>query len=491
VLNLHGGNVYEKELHMVRWFCAAIIAAYGLTACSGSRPSALGGGLPATTFAARAHSHSSPTIQHVVIIVQENRSFDNLFATFPGADGTKWGHMKGRGLVKLRVANLVEKCDWGHSRDGFIGDYDGGAMNGFALEGGGSACPGKAGIGPYQYVNRTQIQPYWSMARQYVLADHLFQTQGSGSFSSHQALIRGGTTFDQYQTQALIDYPTASPWGCDAPGGTVTSMVVWNGTKIKYEYRQGPFPCTDRFPSSGSYYPTLRDLLDAKSVSWKYYSPPVLNGGQGHGTGALWNAFDMIAPVRDGSEWTNNIPGPPYYEKQIFYDISGGTLPAVSWVIPELINSDHPTNGYDTGPSWVASIVNAVGQSSYWNSSAIVIVWDDWGGFYDHVPPPFFDHWGGLGFRVPMIVISPYAREAVSSKPGYISHIQYEFGSILRFVEDNWGLGRIGTTDTRANSILDCFNFMQPPRAFKPFAAPYVRSYFLRQRPSYKPVDSD
>jgi len=172
-------------------------------------------------------------------------------------------------------------------------------------------------------------------------------------------------------------------------------------------------------------------------------------------------------------------------------DISNEALPAVSWIVPDRQNSDHPGAGSDTGPSWVASIVNAVGQSSYWSSTAIVVVWDDWGGFYDHVPPPFQDDWGGLGFRVPMLVVSPYAKQGQSSQGGYISHTQYEFGSILKFVEDNFGLGRLGTTDVRANSIADCFDFLQKPRPFKRIPAQYSRRYFEMQRPSYEPVDEE
>ena len=117
-------------------------------------------------------------------------------------------------------------------------------------------------------------------------------------------------------------------------------------------------------------------------------------------------------------------------------------------------------------------------------------MWDDWGGFYDHVPPPFHDQWGGLGFRVPMLVISPYAREA-SNQPGYISHTQYEFGSIIKFVEDTWNLGSLDTTDIRAISIGDCLDFNQQPRPFTPIPAPYTRAFFERQKPSYRPVDRE
>jgi phospholipase C len=342
------------------------------------------------------------------------------------------------------------------------------------LESGGVTCPGKAGSAVYQYVNPSELQPYWTMAEQYVLADHMFQSQGSGSFTGHQDLIAGTTIINQEQTETVVDFPSHMPWGCDAQAGTKTSLLVYTTSKLKDEYDKGPFPCMT--------YSTLRDLLDAHSVSWKYYSPP-----EPDGTGALWNAFDAIKAVREGPEWTTNIANTKYF----FSDVSGGTLPSVSWIVPDDLNSDHPGVKSDTGPSWVASIVNAIGGSSYWDSTAIIVVWDDWGGLYDNQPPPFFDNWGGLGFRVPMIVISPYAREAVPGQPGYISHTQYEFGSILKFVEDIWGLGRLGPIDTRATSMVDCFDFTQTPRAFTPIGTKYSRSYFLHQPPSYKPVDTE
>ncbi|MGC1380264.1 MAG: alkaline phosphatase family protein, partial [Candidatus Baltobacteraceae bacterium] len=130
------------------------------------------------------------------------------------------------------------------------------------------------------------------------------------------------------------------------------------------------------------------------------------------------------------------------------------------------------------------SIVNAIGQSQYWDTTALVIVWDDWGGGYDHGPPPQLDY-AGLGFRVPMIVVSPYAKQ------GYVSHTQYEFGSVVRFVEDVWNLGRLGTTDTRAASIDDVFDFSQQPRKFTKIQAKYSKQYFERQLPSNVPVDTN
>ena len=461
----------------------ALALAFALSAC-GQVPSA------SSPFAGEAlvrHASGSTPIQHIVLLVQENRSFDNFFATFPGADGTTTGQLKNK-TIPLHVAKLNSKCSYGHLYPGYRRDYNGGKMNGFYLEGGdtGNAkgCPVKAGKGPYQYVNPKAIAPYWQIAQQYVLADHMFQTQGSGSFTAHQDLIRGGTTFDEYQTESFVDVPDHAPWGCDAPEYTVTTYLLAQTSHPKYKYHQGPFPCSSDFASSASYYRTLRDLLDAQNVSWKYYVPALTE----HNSGNLWNAFDVIAPVRYGNEWTTNVVSP---EKKILADVKHGQLAAMSWVIPDLANSDHPRSGSDTGPSWVADVVNTIGESSYWDSTAIVIVWDDWGGFYDHVPPPFFDQWGGLGFRVPMLVISPYARETSASAPGYISHTQYEFGSIVKFIEETWNLGTLGTTDERATPIDDCFDFNQQPRSFTPISAPYGDAFFERQRPSLQPVDTE
>src|SRR5581483_11042042 len=233
---------------------------------------------------------------------------------------------------------------------------------------------------------------------QYGLANAMFSTQGSGSFTAHQDLIRGGSEIDS--TESFIDDPTSSSaWGCDSPAGTKTNLIT---TSLAYEANKGPFPCTKDFSSYGSYdYSTLADLLDAAGISWKYYTPVFKKGT----SSALWNGFDVIWKVRNGPEWTTNISSP---ETNIFSDLTSGTLPSMSWVIPDACNSDHPGYTCDTGPSWVTSVVNAVGQSSYWNSTAIIVVWDDWGGFYDPVSPDPLDDQGGPGFRVPMLAISPY-----------------------------------------------------------------------------------
>ncbi|HTU82166.1 MAG TPA: alkaline phosphatase family protein [Candidatus Acidoferrales bacterium] len=461
---------------MTRWNSTALVALFlgCLAGCSGSAGAggALAGALPGT---ATTDSSSSGygVIKHVIVVIQENRSFDNFFATYPGADGALSGETSDGSTVPLAPIALKSRLVLDNSFLAFQVDYDGGKMDQFNL----------VTVNPherrctcvYAYVRRGDIEPYWTMARQYVLGDHMFTTEASGSFTGHQDLIRGSAELSS--GISLIDFPTSEPWGCDAPTGTVTTLLT-STTLLpgswKYQANKGPFPCLS--------YATLRDLLDAKGVTWKYYTPAVHDPDNG---GQVWDAFDAISAVRNGPEWNTNVSSP---NTNFFSDVSANALPAVSWVVPDGQNSDHPAQQFwhvssDTGPSWVASIVNAIGRSPYWNSTAIVVVWDDWGGWYDHVPPPQLDY-KGLGFRVPLLVISPYA------KAGYVSHTQYESGSILRFIEDTFGLGRLGTSDTRANSIADAFDFGASPRKFKTIPAKYSKSFFLHQKPSNIPVDT-
>jgi phospholipase C len=458
--------------------CAAIV---GLAACNSSSSSFVNGG-----YSAQPATASSPSpIQHVVIVVQENRTFNDFFATYPGADGTTVAQAEPNSncsppilseqTVYLAKMPLVLKTDLDHKFSGYFTAWDGGKLDGFDKVPNGKGIP--ECLYPYQYTDPADIQPYWSMAQQYTLAEHMFTTQGSDSFTAHQDLIRGGTLVST--GRSMVDLPSCSgtkcKWGCDAPPGTHTSLITQNDNYTKYRGK-GPFPCSKNFKLT---YPTLRDLLDAKAITWKYYVPPMSEVN-----GKLFNAFDAIAAVRYGSEWSSNISSP---ETNVITDAEYGTLPEVSWVVPDAANSDHPGEGQDTGPSWVASVVNAIGESSYWNSTAIIVVWDDWGGLFDNqglLDPKKYGY-GGLGLRVPAIVISPYA------KAGYISTTQYEFGSILKYIEQNWNLGSLGTTDQRANSIIDCFNYSQSPIQFKPIQASRGASYFLREKHSNRGPDSD
>jgi phospholipase C len=439
-----------------------------------------------------------------VIVIQENRSFDNLFDCFTGTACVKRGKEEVKEgskyvdkWVKLQEQDLVPKTknnDIGHCYYSFFTAYDGGKLDGFNLEPQG-ACPrtwggsgALTGTFPYQYINPTEIAPYWDMAQQYGLADRMFQTQGSGSFTAHQDLIRGGTIVDA-NGSSMIDTPDGEPWGCDALNpDTKTNLIT---TALKWELDKGPFPCTNKFQVGSSSYETLRDLLDGAGVSWHYYSPCYSGsptGGSCHddsntNTGALLNAFDVIDSVRYGKEWGTNVSMP---QTNIFTDITNNQLAAVSWVIPLQNDSDHPGDTADNGPSWVASIVNAIGQSTYWDSSAVIVVWDDWGGMYDHVPPPGKrDAQGGPGFRVPMIVVSPYVPQAE------VSHTTYFFGSILQYIEGNWNLGSLGTTDATSTSILNMFDYQQQPRPFTTIPSDRSIDFFKHEPPSSVPADPE
>jgi phospholipase C len=450
---------------------AALLAIALASACGGG-----GGSNSSDGFIPTGRGTPPPTppphelrklIKHVVIVVQENRSFDNLFRGFPKAESANYGYMHDGSRVMLQPSDLRPKsADLSHVWLDAIEAWDNGKMDGFDLGSLGPIRP--AGRYPYQYVQEKYIEPYWSMARQYVLADHMFPTMFGGSFTAHLDLI--ASTTDLRSASAEVDAPTATPWGCDAPPGTRTYTL----DQARDEGNGGPFPCFTQFE-------TLASLLDPANVSWAYYAPSVGNAG-----GRVWSEFDAIAAIRHGRDWTRNVISPP---STILSDAASGHLPDVSWVIPTSGDSDHTGEGRDDGPSWVSSVVNAIGKSSYWNSTAIVVLWDDWGGWYDNVPPPQLDY-RGLGERVPCIIISPYARK------GYVSHTNYEFGSLVKFVEEVFDLPNLaslgtgyGYTDARAYSITDSFDFKQKARTFRPIGATYGPSYFLSEKPSSRPPD--
>jgi phospholipase C len=415
------------------------------------------------------------------VLFQENRSFNNLFMSFPGADTSTTGACKPYTppqhkeicpgptptpvplkSITLETCRCLGGTDIEHGHKTFEAEYDGGKMDGFdTISFGTTGGGGPALFYPYAYVVRREVQPYWDMAGTYALADHMFSTATTDSFVAHQQIIAGTTALNSHES--LVDTPSSIPWGCDNPDrNTTTGLIFTNGTVKEFG---GPFPCLTQ-------YKTMADVLDAAGVPWKFYVASYdLNSKYVDFSGEVWNGYDAIKGVRYGDDWKNiSIPN-----TNIFKDISNGTLPAVSWVIPILADSDHPASGNNKGPSWVTSVVNAIGKSSYWKSTVIVVLWDDWGGYYDNVPPPQLDY-TSLGMRVPMIVISPFAKKHLVSKT------QYEFGSVLKFIEQNFGTQSLGTTDVRANSIADMLNVNQARTAFRRIAAPYDQSYFMHQR---------
>jgi phospholipase C len=425
---------------------AVAILVVGIVACSHSTIPNPAKGLPT----------APGPIQHVIIIVQENRSFDNMFNGFPGADTVTAGQTK---LGPQPLAPLPFEdggLDNGHFHTSFTAAYDGGAMDDFNAEGtyttvgcGYCPTPGPANFA-YSYLPQSETKPYWDLAKQFTLADKMFASNSGPSFPAHQYLIAG-------QSNDVAEVPNGPYWGCDDTPGSLAAQLDPDGNETP-----GTFPCFD--------YPTLADSMDAAGVTWRSYSPLKLY---------IFNAWDAIRHVRYGGDWTTNVVTP---ETAVLTDIANNNLAQVSWVIPQLANSDHALANSNTGPQWVASIVNAVGSSPYWKNTAILIVWDDWGGWYDHVPPPQLDVMG-LGFRVPLIVVSPYARH------GYVSHVQHEFGSIVHFTETTFGLPSLGTADARADSLQDCFDFTQTVTPLQPAATFMKPADFLRQPRSLKPPD--
>jgi phospholipase C len=432
---------------------------------------------------------TSQYISHIIVIVQENRSFENFFAGFPGANAPMFGCVGGTGTgaspfrahqasssvcppsdtqVPLHPITFVGP-DLKHDWDSSMVSWDNGRMDGFWKFGHSSAYDA------YAYVEPDLIQPYITLANTYVLADEMFPTEFGGSFTAHLTLVAGNDDISNKPQKAEVDFPDATPGDCDSPPGTTTSYI----TKLRKEHHgQGPFPCFNQFN-------TLAEVMDQAKVSWKYYVTKHVGAG-------LWSPFEAIRYVRYRRDWHRNIISP---QTKILTDPGSNQLASVSWVTPSKADSDHPGDKSDLGPSWVASVVNAIGESPYWNTSAIILLWDDWGGWYDNAAPPQLD-FRGLGIRVPCLIISPYSRETSASQPGYVSHTQYEFGSILRFTEETFNLPYIGPedkgyTDERAAPLDDSFDFTQPPRPFVPIQPKYPLSRFLHEPPSNEQVDTE
>jgi phospholipase C len=437
---------------------------------------AMAGCGPATTVTSQPVPSLPPAqgkIGHVVILIQENRSFNNLFMGFPGADtathglckaGPRWCRTAREVTMRpipLEDGHHIGGKDLDHSHHGYLIECDRDPatkvcrMDGFDLISlGETGQQGPAKLYPYAFVERSETKQYWDFAHHYALADQMFSTDTASSFIAHQEILSGTVRIDA--NTSLTDQPNRTPWGCDAPKGTKVPIIKANG--LWFETSKY-FPCFTQYGS-------IADLLDAAGVSWRFYVDAMFASEPHYDfSGGVWNGFDAIKKVRYGPDWKNIV----IPNTTIFSDLKGGTLPQVSWVIPTLCDSDHPGAGDNGGPRWVTQVVNAIGKSQYWNDTAIVLFWDDWGGWYDNVPPREIDY-TSLGFRVPMVVISPYA------KPGVVSHTIYDIGSILKFVEQTFGLGSLGTTDATANSIGDVFDFTQAPAAFKPEGVPGARS---------------
>ena len=425
--------------------------------------------LLALVVSGQAQGRYNP-IQQIVVIFQENRTPDNLFQDpnliAEGADLASSGKNSHGQTIPLTSVALANDYDANHSHTSFVKMYDGGRMDGadkikITCNKNAQGCPPPNP--QFKYVDPSDVQPYFQLAEQYTFADRMFQTNQGPSFPSHQFIISGTSAPSARSDLFAAENPEGvsnvfSDAGCAAPQDEYVKLIDPYGNESQTQY-----PCFD--------HATLTDLLDDRGISWRYYAPSA---------GIIWNGPNAIYHIRYGQDWNNVILNP----NQIFNDINSGNLPAVSWVIPTAAESDHAASNPGLGPSWVASIVSAIQNSRYWDSTAIFITWDDWGGWYDHVAPPIQNSYE-YGFRVPLIVVSPYANQ------GYISHVTHNFGSILKFTEEIFGLPSLGYADRDSDDLSDCFNFHHKHRDFKKIQAPYDEEYFLNNPTPLEGPDND
>jgi len=430
-------------------------------------------------------------INHVVIIFQENRTPDNLFhdpvLISRGADIASSGKNSSGQTIPLTPVSLVTPYDLGHSHHAFLDEWDNGAMDG-ADKVPVSCPPGNPNCAPpnpwFQYVQASDVQPYFTLAETYTFGDHMFQTNQGPSFPAHQYIISGTSAITEKSNFSASENPTntdAQQTGCIAPPDAVVKIIDTTNSDPNSNETQTMYPCFE--------HPTLTDLLNAKSINWKYYTPRA--GSIWTGPNAIQHMCGPDAPPPNGmncvsAEWKNHVV---INTRQVLDDISQGKLAAVSWVIPTNSSSDHPSGNDGSGPSWVASVVNGIGTSQYWKDTAIIITWDDWGGWYDHVPPPMIHNSYEWGLRVPLIVVSPFAKAA------YISPVNHDFGSILKFIERVFGLSEIdpavGYADSRSDDLSDCFDFNQTALPFTPVAAQFDAQYFLNDKSPPEGPDND
>ena len=426
-----------------------------LAGCAAGAPPAL----PYMTSGAMLHTVNATgagKITHIVYVVQENRSFDNLFQGYPHANTVSSGKNSSGQTITLQPVPLETVYEIPHSAEAMFAACNGTGslpgtdcqMNGFNNEGG----YGGPNNRQYVYVPHNESKPYFDMAHEWVVGDRMFQSHLDESFVSHQYVIAA-------QAQSSVDLPDSYLWGCEGGSGDMVSIITQNRNPYG-GYQQA---CFD--------YTTLGDELDNAKLTWRFYAARY--GNDAGGNGGTWSAYQAVRHIFYGPDWKKDVISPNW---RFITDVRAGKLANFTWITPLCAESDHLECGGGYGPSWVSAIVNTVGDSKFWDSTAIFVQWDDWGGFYDHVPPPYEDY-DGNGFRVPLLMISPYA------KKDFVSHTHYETASVLRFAEDLFGLPQMAAADKRANSpAKDCFDFNQSPRSFVKINAPHPANFFLHRR---------
>lgn len=407
-------------------------------------------------------------IKHIIVIMQENRSFDTYFGTYPGADGipmqngvpTVCVNDPKSGQCVKPFHNTNDLNGGGpHDESAARADINGNKMDGFIVEaekgrrGCGNAtdpiCTNSTSPDVMGYHNGSDIPNYWSYAQHFVLQDHMFEPNASWSLPEHLFMV--------------------SAWSakCSQAGDPSSCVNALNGPSGTRGVLKNDYAWTD-----------LTYLLHKNNVSWGYYlsagnEPDCADdqmlcqqGKQKANVPGIWNPLPQFDTVKQDGQ-TGNIQDVSHF----FTTAKNGTLPAVSWVVPNGKVSEHPPALVSVGQSYVTSLINAVMQGPNWSSTAIFLSWDDWGGFYDHVTPPNVDQ-NGYGLRVPGLLISPYARQ------GYIDHQTLSFDAYLKFIEDDFlGGARLdpktdGRPDPRPDvrenvsilgNLVNEFNFNQAP----------------------------
>ena len=375
-------------------------------------------------------------IKHIIYIVKENRTFDNYFARYPGADGATYGKTPD-GRVKLSVATDVLMPDLGHYFKAGMQAVNGGKMDGFTLVKNGETLNG------YSSFTREGIPNYWAYADNFVLGDRMFSSMYGPSLPEHL-----------YTVGAQAGRVISNKKGASGPGGYCDDREerVWWLPRLTdperrtvYEAEErgmfGPIEALRKLKWPCFDFEVLPDLLNKAGISWRYYEED----------GSWFNALLAIKHIRFSSAWGPNVVG----IDRILPDIRNERLPRVSWFHPPIGYNEHPGGpSVCKGENWTVRVINAIMRSKYWKSAAIFLTWDDFGGFYDHVPPPHYDVMG-LGPRVPLLVISPWA------KKGYIDSTTYELSSVLKFIEVVYGLRSMTQRDRQSANMLSAFDFTQ------------------------------
>ncbi|MBV9302913.1 MAG: hypothetical protein JOY62_04215 [Acidobacteriaceae bacterium] len=470
-------------------------------------------GLGTSIVCAQDAQYPTP-FKHVIVIFQENRTPDNLFqglcsppygtssscSTNPNGSQyniqtNNWLDKKAPGgTITPGTVPLGNTYDLSHAHSAFIAEYDNGKMDGAAGVSCGGSCPPKP---QFRYVDNSSgiLNPYLDLATQYGWGNYMFQTNQGPSYPAHQ-FIFGGTSAPSAADDKKGIFVSENSGGgggsgCLAALNAFDMLISPQSAPDEYKLVNNPLGtlCFSR--------PTMASQIDNAKFTWKYYTSS---------PSGIWTAPNTIRAICDpnsnytectGPEWVNNVDKK---SADVLSDISACDLANVSWVIPAGQNSDHPGSPHTTGgPSWVASIVNAVGMDKkceggkgYWSDTAIVITWDDWGGWYDHEPPPILCCEEGdyqYGIRVPLIVVSTYTPER------YINNVRpHDFGTILRFIQHTFNIkeGSLGFADARANTDLSLFfHFNATPRPFKKIASEYGADYFLNDTSPPEPPDND